>query len=198
MIGPVDVIGRREALKAAVLAAAEARVAVSGLSDLGVREIAQEAGCSSGMIYKLYASHDELVLSINARTLAALAEAIAGRLAGIDDPADALCAMADAYLDYASANTPRWDALFAHRMAGGAPLPAWYARQRDQLFDALAALIDANPGPISGGGFARTLFSAVHGVVALGLQEKIGTVAPNALRTDLQALIQVITRGMIT
>lgn len=198
MIGRVDVIGRREALKTAVLAAAEARVATSGLTDLGVREIAQEAGCSSGMVYKLFASHDELVLSINARTLSALAEAIAGHLTGIDDPADALCAMADAYLDYASANTPRWDALFAHRLSGGAALPAWYAQQRDQLFDGLAALIDANPGPISGGAFARTLFSAVHGVVALGLQEKIGTVAPDALRTELQALIQVITRGMFT
>ncbi len=63
--------------------------------------------------------HDELVLSVNARTLTALAEAIARGLRGIDDPAAAISAMADACLDYASANTPRWDALFAHRMSGG-------------------------------------------------------------------------------
>jgi AcrR family transcriptional regulator len=193
------VMERREALRAAVLAAAEARVARSGLADLGVREIAREAGCSSGMVYKLFANHDELVLSVNARTLAALGEAMAGRLHDVDDPAGAVCAMADAYLDFASANTPRWDALFAHRMAGGAALPQWYAKQRDHLFDSLAATIDAAspalPGAISGDAFARTLFSAVHGVVALGLQQKVGVVSPDALRAELQALIKVITSG---
>ncbi len=193
----VDVSERREALRTAIMAAAETRVAVSGLADLGVREIAHEAGCSSGMVYKLFASHDELVLSINARTLAALAEAVAERLRGIDDLAGAICAMADAYLDFASANTPRWDALFAHRMAGGAALPQWYADQRDQLFDRLAAMIDAASPPLSGGQFARTLFSAVHGVVALGLQQKVGAVSPDGLRDELQALIQVIMRGMV-
>ena len=77
---PTGVTGRRETLRAAIMAAAEARVAASGLENLGVREIAQEAGCSSGMVYKLFASHDELVLAINARTLAALEDAIAERL----------------------------------------------------------------------------------------------------------------------
>ena len=191
-----DIIGRREALRAAIMAVAEARVAASGLADLGVREIAQQAGCSSGMVYKLFASHDELVLSINARTLAALADAVADRLRGIADPAGAICAMADAYLDFASANTPRWDALFAHRMAGGAALPPWYAEQRDGLFNSLAAMIDAASPTVSSGDFARTLFSAVHGVVALGLQQKVGAVSPASLRAELQALIQVITRGM--
>ena len=192
----VGTTARREALRAAILAAAEARVAASGLADLGVREIAREAGCSSGMVYKLFASHDELVLSINARTLSTLADAVAASLHGIDDPARAIGAMADAYLDFASANTPRWDALFAHRMAGGAALPPWYAEQRDRLFDGLAATIDAASPPVSGGQFARTLFSAVHGVVALGLQQKVSTVSPDALRAELQMLIQVITRGM--
>ena len=195
---PTGVTGRRETLRAAIMAAAEARVAASGLEDLGVREIAQEAGCSSGMVYKLFASHDELILAINARTLAALADAVAERLRSVDDPAGAVCAMADAYLDFASANTPRWDALFAHRMAGGAALPQWYADQRDKLFDSLAAMIDAASPPVSGGQFARTLFSAVHGVVALGLQQKVGAVSADGLRAELQALIQVITRGMFT
>lgn len=191
-----SVTGRREALREAILGAAEARVVASGLSDLGVRDLAREAGCSSGMVYKLFASHDELVLSINARTLAALGDAVATRLSGVDDPADALRAMADAYLDFASANMPRWDALFTHRMAGGAALPAWYAEQRDSLFNSVAAAVDAASPSASGGAFARTLFSAVHGVVALGLQQKVGPVAPDTLRAELRALITVITTGL--
>ena len=189
---------RRETLRAAVLDAAEARVAASGLADLGVREIAQEAGCSSGMVYKLFASHDELVLSVNARTLALLAAAVAAGLRGIVDPADALRAMADAYLDFARANMPRWDALFSHRMAGGAALPPWYADRRDRMFDDLAATIGAASPSVSGGDFARALFSAIHGVVALGLQQKVGAVAPDALRAELRALITVIARGMFS
>lgn len=187
---------RRENLRAAILDVAEMRVAASGLVDLGVREIAREAGCSSGMVYKLFANHDDLILAVNARTLTALSDAITRHLNGITDPARAICVMADAYLDFASANTPRWDALFAHRMAGGGALPTWYADQRDALFNGLATMTDAAARPLSSSDFARTLFSAVHGVVALGLQQKIGPVAPHALRTELRALIEIITRGL--
>ncbi len=188
--------GRREALREAVLAAAEARVAASGLSDLGVREVAREAGCSAGMVYKLFASHDELVLAVNARTLAALGAAVSAGLRGAAGPREALCAMADGYLDFATANTPRWDALFAHRMAGGAALPEWYAALRDRMFEDLAGTIaDAAPGGATAPGrFARTLFSAVHGVVALGLQQKVGAVSPDALRAELRGLVAAIAR----
>ena len=202
------IAGRREALREAVLATAEARVVASGLADLGVREIAREAGCSSGMVYKLFASHDELVLAVNARTLAALGGAVAAGLRGVQEPGGALpggalpggalCAMADAYLDYAMANTPRWDALFAHRMAGGAALPDWYAALRDRMFEELAGMIGAvaPAAAAAPGDFARTLFSAVHGVVALGLQQKVGAVSPGTLRAELRGLVTVIARGV--
>ena len=185
-----SVTARRDGLRAAVLMAADARVAASGLADLGVREIAREAGCSSGMVYKLFTSHDELVLAVNARTLEQLAAAVAHGLRGIDDQADALRAMAEAYLDYAVANTPRWDTLFAHRQSDGAELPDWYAAQRDRLLDGLGNTIGATRLT------TRTLFSAVHGVVALGLQQKIGPVSLKILRAELRALVAVIARGM--
>ncbi len=185
-----DVVARRDELRAAILAAADARVAATGLRDLGVREIAQEAGCSSGMVYKLFASHDDLVLAVNANTLQALSDRLAERLRGIDDPADALSAMADAYLDYAAANTPRWDTLFTHRQSGGAMLPAWYAEVRDRLLDGIGSTIGVAPPN------ARTLFSAVHGVVALGLAQKVGSVSLDALRAELRALMTAIAGGM--
>lgn len=185
-----DVVARRDELRAAIVAAADARVAASGLTDLGVREIAQEAGCSSGMVYKLFASHDELVLAVNANTLRALSDAVAERLRGIDDPADALCAMAEAYLDYAVENAPRWDTLFTHRQSGGLALPGWYAELRDQLFDNIGNTIGA--APLN----ARTLFSAVHGVVALGLAQKVGDVSLDALRAELRLLVTAIAQGM--
>ena len=185
-----EVAARRDELRAAIVAAAEARVTASGLADLGVREIAQEAGCSSGMVYKLFASHDELVLAVNANTLRALSDAVAERLRGVSDPADALCTMADAYLDYAAANTPRWDTLFAHRQSGGGMLPPWYAEVRDRLFESIGSTIGVAPPN------ARTLFSAVHGVVALGLAQKVGSVSLDALRAELRSLVTAIAQGM--
>ncbi len=191
---------RREVLREAVLDAAEARVAVSGLADLGVREVAREAGCSLGMVYKLFASHDELVLAVNARTLLALGDAVAASLQGAEDASQTLCRMAEGYLDYAIANTPRWDALFAHRMANGAALPDWYASLRDRMFAGLAGMIGAVAPPAADlpDGFTRTLFSAVHGIVALGLQEKVGAMSPDTLRLELRGLISVVARGMAT
>ena len=194
----LSVAQRRDALRETVLAAAEARVLASGLAELGVREIARDAGCSLGMVYKLFASHDALVLAVNARTLAALGGAVAAALRDTGDPGEALCAMADAYLDYATANTPRWDALFAHRMASGVALPDWYAGLRDRMFADLAGTIGAVAPDAAAvpGDFVRTLFSAVHGVVALGLQQKVAAVSPDELRAELRGLVTVIARGL--
>ena len=46
------------------------------------------------------------------------------------------------------------------------------------------------------GDFVRTLFSAVHGVVALGLQQKVAAVSPDELRAELRELVAVLARGL--
>ena len=190
---------RYSALREAILDAMEQRIAASGLSGLSMRGIAEAVGCSLGMIYKVGVDHDELVLMVNARTLDAIDDVLENAVAAAGTPRSAMCDMALAYVNYAQKNMPRWDALFSHRMADGRPVPEWYARKRDAMFQGLAVVV----APAVGGAdnqqmdeFSRMLFAAVHGVVTLGLQQKIGRVSPAMLVRQVRKLVDVMAAGM--
>jgi hypothetical protein len=43
---------------------------------------------------------------------------------------------------------------------------------------------------------ARSLFSAVHGMVALGLEQKLVAVPINALRTEIATLVRAMIDGL--
>src|SRR5437667_10185246 len=114
---------RRATLKAALVAAAERAIMREGLAGLRARALAQEVGCAVGAIYNVVEDLDDLVLLVNARTLAALERDLIAADRAEEHPAqDAnaaiarLVRMAIAYLDFAAANTPRWRTLFEHRM----------------------------------------------------------------------------------
>ncbi len=158
--------------------------------------MAESVGCSVGAIYNVYADLDTLILAVNARTLAEIDAAMA-----IDagEPAARLAHMALAYLDYATSNRGRWAALFSHRMASSRPVPDSYVAQQDRAFSHIEApLAGLRPDlpPAECRLIARTLFSAVHGVVALGLDEKVARMPLPLLRAQLLALVQALTRGL--
>ena len=176
-------------------------VVASGLA-LRARSLADATGCSVGAIYGVFPDLDALILAVNGRTLDAIDAAMAradqgagGRAA----PAERLVRLAEAYLDYAAANQPRWTALVQHRMADGRAVPAAYAARQDAAFShieqPLAALL---PGLPEGQRrrLARTLFSAVHGMVALGLDEKVAAMPAGALRTQLRTVVAAMARGL--
>jgi hypothetical protein len=107
--------------------------------------------------------------------------------------------MAGAYLDFAAGNTPRWRALFEHRLPAGKSLPDWYLAEQAKLFRylerPLETLIPALP-PAERAILARSLFSAVHGLVTLGLEEKLGTVPLPALRRQIAVLATALGCGI--
>src|SRR5262245_35377265 len=63
---------RRARLRDALVSAAERAIARQGLGTLRARALAQEVGCAVGAIYNVVEDLDDLVLLVNARTLAAL------------------------------------------------------------------------------------------------------------------------------
>src|SRR5882724_12059030 len=201
--GDMGTSERRQSLKDALIAAAEDAVAAHGLAGLKARDLAAAAGCAVGAIYNAVEDLDALALAVNARTLAALDQALRsapmlrdarpseqGRARGAkgaspgDGAVAALARHAAAYLDFAAANTQRWRALFDHRLPDRRP-PDWYIAEQARLFaqveEPLSALRpDLAPAALALA--ARSLFSAVHGIVALGLEEKLGVVPLAALR----------------
>lgn len=194
---------RHAALRIRLIDAAERTIAAQGLAALKARDLAREAGCAVGMIYNVFAHLDELVLCVGSRTLtmldAALVAARSPDCGKLPQEATAeLVRLAFAYLEFAAAHTIRWRALFEHRMAPGRPLPEWFIAQLRMLFAQLErplATLLPEFEPRARRIFARTLFSAVHGIVALGLEEKLVTLPMPELRTQLAATVRAITAG---
>lgn len=189
---------RRVKLRERLLDVARQSIATRGLAGLKARDLASEAGCALGAIYTAFDDLDELILRVNLSTLDRLGQSLDAALQEAD-PKDALFALARAYLDFARREEPSWRALFEHRLSGAASVPAWYADARNDLFGRLEAPLAAllpRHDPQDRARLARTLFSAVHGVVALGLEEKLEATPPEALDAQLQTLVRLLAIGL--
>jgi len=189
---------RRDKLRDALIAAAEDAVTTRGLSGLKARDLAAAAGCALGAIYNVFDDLDELVLRVNQRTLAMLERALnAGEAAA--DPAQELLRLARAYLAFARREEKRWRALFEHRLPPARDPPGWYVVDLDRLFGRLEAPLAhllPKAEPAARAQLARTLFSAVHGVVTLGMEEKLAPTPAATLNAQLDGFVGMIAAGL--
>lgn len=191
-----DLPAKRARLRDDLIVAAEAAIAAGGLSALKARTLAETAGCAVGAIYNVFPDLDALIFAVNARTLEKLDAVLAATIRPDTDPETAMRRLALAYHGFSRAERRRWTAVFAHQIPDGSSPPDWYLGVVGKLFrhieGPLATLLpDATPEVR--GGLARTLFSATHGIVSLGLEEKLGP-APDEVIA--QALV-VMTRSWV-
>jgi AcrR family transcriptional regulator len=192
---------RRAKQREALVEAAERAMAAKGLAGLKTRDLAQEIGVANGAVYNLVADVDELVLLVGSRTLTRLDEALSEAEGnGPPAPAEALVRIAIAYCDFAAANLELWRALFEHRMAPEKPLPDWAVSEQMHLFrhihQPLAVLFPQRKAEVISV-TARSLFSAVHGMVALGLEQKLIAVPLSALRRQIAIMVQAMVTGLV-
>jgi AcrR family transcriptional regulator len=189
---------RRERLSGRLLDSAEKAIAEHGLAGLKARDVAADAGCALGAIYTVFEDLDELILRVGARTFALLGAALTPPTTVLD-PAEELTALASSYLAFARDYQPRWRALFEHRLPPGRSPPDWFIEDRERLFALLEgpiAKLAPDTSPKARAALARTLFSAVHGVVSLGLEEKLAPADPVALEADLAGCVRMFAEGL--
>ena len=197
-----NTLERRNKLRQSLILAAERSIAGKGLSGLKTRELAREIGCANGAVYNLVEDVDELILQVGSRTLHRLdAELTQAEGDGSVAPRDVLVRIAIAYCDFAAANLELWRALFEHRMERGKPIPDWAVSDQMELFHhiyrPLAALFPAwSPEQLSV--TARSLFSAVHGMVTLGLEQKLIAVPIEALRNEIATIVSAMVDGLLS
>jgi AcrR family transcriptional regulator len=191
---------RRDKLRQSLIDAAERSIAGGGLAALKTRDLAREIGVANGAVYNLVADVDELILRVGSRTLARLDAALSeAESEGPAAPADLLVRIAVAYCDFAAENLQLWRALFEHRMAPEKVIPEWAVGEQMALFRhiyrPLAALFpNCTSGQLSV--TARSLFSAVHGMVALGLEQKLIAVPIEALRSEIATIVRAMVDGL--
>src|SRR5262249_47466748 len=107
-----------------------------------------------------------------------------------------LLALADAYLRFAIDHAPLWRMLFEYRAAA---VPAWYRERLTALFahvDAPLRAIVPDLAEAKRGLLGRALFSAVHGIVTLGLEERIDTISPAAIAGQVATVVRASVAGL--
>ena len=195
MAGKVE--ARKAALREKLVDLAEAQIEKDGLQSLRAREIAKQAGCAVGAIYTHFEDLQALTLEVNGRTFARLGVAVG---AVVDETKDAapnvrLIAMSHAYLAFAREHPKLWRALFDVEMRSDGPVPAWYSQAMRKLFAYITApLVEIFPESDDAelDLMTRTLFSSVHGIVLLGLENRISGVPGDQLQKMIFLLLEQV------
>ncbi len=196
---------RHLALRDSLITIGQNTVAAHGLGGLKARDIAHAAGCALGAIYLVFPDLDALILAVNDRTLAAIDAAIRASLEcetgapSAADPGRQLVLLSGAYLDYALAHPRLWAALFSHTLPPGQSVPDDYRAHQAHLFSYVEAPLAALCPRLDAAErtqVARTLFSAVHGIVSLGVDQKLSPVPVEELRNQLAAFVQLAVAGL--
>jgi AcrR family transcriptional regulator len=194
-------LARRAKLREALIEAAERAMSVKGLAGLKTRELAQEIGCANGGVYNLVEDVDELILRVGSRTLARLDASLSlAEISGPATPRETLVRIAVAYCDFAAENLELWRALFEHRMQPGKAVPEWAITEQMDLFRHIykpLTVLFPHRSPAQLGVTARSLFSAVHGMVMLGLEQKLIAVPIKALRSEITTLVRAMIDGLM-
>ncbi|MFP3384288.1 TetR/AcrR family transcriptional regulator [Tritonibacter sp. SIMBA_163] len=190
---------RRADLRDKLVVAAEARIRETGVTALRARDLAKDAGCAVGAIYNAFDDMTALVMAVNGRTfqrLGAVVEASITASRGAS-ATDRLILMSEAYLDFASDNSRLWRALFDLELPADGAVPVWYRTALDRLFQHIAGPVaelfpdqPAEEQALT----VRALFSSVHGIVLLGLENRISGVPPQDIR---RMIALVLSRLMV-
>lgn len=203
MVSEPKAVTRRRKLRDSLIRTAERAIATEGLRGMRARDLALKVGCSVGAIYNVFDDLDDLIFAVNALTLEELEKTLTVAEGDKSDPQGdaikALTHLALAYTDYAAAHTRRWRALFDHRLPEGRAIPAWYQANLSRLFvyveDPLRKITPAMPDARRVL-VARSLFSAVHGIVLIGLEEKLQSIPLTTLREQVTTMVKAIARGL--
>ena len=191
---------RRVKLREELILAAELRIAAGGLAGLKTRDLARDISVANGAVYNLVDDVDELILRVGSRTLARLdASLTAAEGDGATSPRETLVRIAVAYCDFAAENLELWRALFEHRMAPEKSIPQWAVEEQMNLFRHIYHPLAKQFPTWSAdelGITARSLFAAVHGMVSLGLEQKLIAVPVAALRDEIATIVKATIKGL--
>lgn len=190
----------REELREIALQAAEELVAVDGLDGLSTRKVVTRIGYTVGSLYMVFRNLDDLIVQMNERTLHDLGEQLTVAVADRPPPVQAIRALAQAYIGFALTETPRWLAIYQHRLPEGQTVPDSFSEKVAGMFalvqQQLALLCPHRP-PDDITLAARALWSGIHGVCILGFDQKLEFVGGRSIAEVTDSLLDHYLAGLM-
>ncbi len=175
-------------------------ISAEGLAAVQARRVAQEAGCAVGTLYNVFGGLDLLIIEANARTLDALRDKLAraNEAASAAPMSDRLLGLALEYLEFASTHDKSWRAVFDHQMAPGAEVPSWYRERQGTLFALVETVLENTIADVAlRASNARALFAAVHGIVVISLDSKLGNFDYGETQRQVRFVVGSVANGLI-
>lgn len=182
------------------LEAAEQILVQEGLENLTARRVADRIGCSVGTLYNNFANLDDLILSVDARTLDILYHELA-TTPRTGEPTPDLRAYLVSYLRFIERHAERWSLLFKVRIPGAGDPPDWYLQRIDRLFRLLGDIL----GPLFRPGqeqererAVRLFWLALHGVWSLHASGQLGNVTKEPMEEVARGMAEIFLAGLGT
>src|SRR5580692_11243504 len=161
-------------------------ISAKGLRELKVRDVAEAANCSIGSIYNEFGDFDGLILTVNRETV----QRLDGELSAVPvkDAVEQLLGLAEAYLGFFADHANLLRSPFEHRMENDRPFPddllQMVMRTFALMHDPMIRLLP-DRDPVEVAVLARMMFSATHGIISLGLEERMIAVPPDSLHVQV-------------
>lgn len=195
--------GKREAkkteLKAKLIAAASELIEAGGISALNARAVTKKAGCALGSLYTLFDDLDELIVYVNSQTLHNLADSLKADFPQEGDSKAILKSLALSYVTFARENFASWNALFEYADFAHGNIPDWHEKEQAMLINFIKGpVLKLSPqiGEEEAMIRARTLFAAVHGIVAFSMQRRFIGLDEKSLEPELMRFIDQMIAGL--
>ncbi|MBG6136882.1 TetR/AcrR family transcriptional regulator [Longispora fulva] len=149
-----------------------------GPAGLTVRRVAEAAGASTMGVYSGFGGRTGMLGALYARAFELLSAAMAAAARTGDALAD-VCALADAYRDFAVDSPSRYAFMFERSVVDFDPGPQLRARALDSTFGQLRAAVAAAVPPDRVERTAYLVWAAMHGMVGIELTHRDRTALPD-------------------
>ena len=190
-MGRRNLHSRAELGELALKAAAEI-VDVDGAAALSMREVARRIGYTVGALYMVFLNLDDLIVRLNERTVAELAQSFDAVNRKASAPDQRLRLLAAAYLGFALLHTHRWRLVFEHRLPDDQDAPPSYRNHTAGMF----RLVSENLRGVLPKREARdmdqtaiALWAGIHGVCMLAVTGKLQVGGPTSVQRLLDELL---------
>lgn len=196
--------GEGERLREEILTAAEALLASSGSEDaVSIRAVAEAVGVSAPSIYRHFPDKAHLIFEVCARRFDIMdAELVQPILATIDDPVEALAALARAYVRFGVENPEHYRIMF---MGHADHTPEQYAAEKVLEQGALGSTIGLVQRAIEQGRFrpeasdpvvvTYAVWAALHGLVTVAVAKP--NMPSPSLDAQVDAMVDILMHGML-
>ncbi|MGF1720290.1 WHG domain-containing protein [Vibrio kyushuensis] len=148
--------------------------------DLSLRKIANMIGYVPSTLVNVFGNYNLLLLHAVAQTLDELGVEARDVVENSADPQSALYELAYCYHDFAQKHPHRWQLIFAHNM-NGETLPQWQSERIDNMTGMLESLLRIMAPQRTENEIlqaSRVLWSGVHGITLLSVDDKFFAAAP--------------------